>query len=261
VTRKSKKTAGPIWGVVAVAAAGIAVFLAMRSGKDGPAVALPGPVSVSAGTHPTPDGGEESLASFDLSGHEVTIREYREFLDTLKRLPENLQDNYDVEGQPKTKTGHAPLDWDAMLAAARSGGIWENLSMSLECPVANVDWWDASAFCKWKNGRLPTQEEWFAALRTRMENPDTMTPAGWGKISDIPAGDQTPAGLYGMAGSVAEWTQDAATNPANPLGEKSHVIVGGSYRRPRGGALAREWTTDLLQRRPDLGFRIVVQER
>jgi hypothetical protein len=60
-----------------------------------------------------------------------------------------------------------------------------------------------------------------------------------------------------MAGSVTEWTQSQSLNPANPLGEKNWVLMGGSYLKPSVGATAREWTADRALRRPDLGFRVV----
>ena len=131
--------------------------------------------------------------------------------------------------------------------------------MDLFCPVVNIDWWDAAAFCNWKGGRLPTQEQWFAALRAKAENPGVLQPSAWGPVTEIGNQDRTPNGLRGMAGSVAEWTRRPAVNPANPLGAKRHVIIGGSYERPANGALAREWTDNLLQRRPDLGFRVVLR--
>ena len=62
-----------------------------------------------------------------------------------------------------------------------------------------------------------------------------------------------------MAGSVSEWTRLPAANPANPLGSKNWVIIGGSYLKPGSNALSREWTVRPLAapRRPRLsrGFR------
>ncbi len=222
-----------------------------------PEVPLPPALTIPAGSHPAPDGGSVELLSFELSAHEVTIGEYAEFLADIARQPEDRRGRYDAEGQPASKPGHEPDDWSAMYAAARNGGQWQGRQMSPGHPVVNVDWWDAAAYCNWKIVKLPTQEQWFAGLRSGLDDPSRLSPAGWGAVGEIPPTDRTPAGLLGMAGSVAEWTRGAAVNPANPLGVKSHVIIGASFLKPAAGALAREWTDDRLQRRPDLGFRVI----
>lgn len=256
--KKNRAGSSAFWGGLVLVTTAVTLLFAMRNGREAPAEKLPGPVSISAGTHPTPDGGEEDLASFEISGHEVTIREYRDFLDELRRMSPTLRTSYDAENQPASKVDHTPGDWEAMLTAAKTHKLWQNRLMSLECPVVNIDWWDAAAYCQQKGGRLPTQEEWFAALRTGLDNPRKLTAAEWGPVQEIPVTDRTPAGLYGMAGSVAEWTRDEVINPANPLGSKSNVVVGASFLRKGGGALAREWTSDRTLRRPDLGFRMIL---
>src|SRR5690606_3187961 len=100
-------------------------------------------------------------------------------------------------------------------------------------------------------------DEWFAGLRQDLPDPAGLRPAAFAAVQDISPADRTPSGLSGMAGSVSEWTSSPAVNPANPLGEKGWVIIGGSYLKPGKGALEREWTDNRGLRRPDLGFRIV----
>ena len=63
-----------------------------------------------------------------------------------------------------------------------------------------------------------------------------------------------------MAGSVCEWTRRPTVNPANPLGERQWVIVGGSFLKPGSNALTREWTDNRSLRRRDLGFRVVLPD-
>jgi hypothetical protein len=218
---------------------------------------LPEPVSIPAGMHPTPDGLEEELPAFRISTNETTIGQYAEFLDTLGVHSKNGNEHiFDAPDQPADKTSHAPDDWVAMLAAAKSRKIWQNLSVDLDTPVVGVDWWDAFAFAGWKKGRLPTQEEWFAAVTTQVKIPGAIVPAPWESVT-LTTTDVTPVGLIGMAGSVSEWALKPAANPANPLGEKLWVIIGGSYLQPASNALSREWTGDRSVRRKDLGFRVV----
>ena len=218
---------------------------------------LPDAVLIAAGKHPTPDGTEETLKAFRISAHEVTIGQYAEFLETLETLAKEHRDRtFDYENQPSDKSSHLPDAWSEMLAAAKANAIWRECLVTLDSPVVGVDWWDATAYAEWKQVRLATQEEWFAALHQGLTEPAALKPAGWIPVTATTL-DRTPHGLVGMAGSVCEWTRRPAVNPANPLGERKWVIIGGSFLKPRSNALTREWTDNRSLRRPDLGFRIV----
>jgi len=243
-----------------VVLAGI-VFLAVRlrppEPPPPPRASLPEAVAIPAGIHPTPDGLEVELPAFSISANEITIGQYAEFLERLATLSKNNHGAiFDSEDQPAEKSSHVPNDWDALYAAAKSKGTWQELSVSLDSPVVGVDWWDAFAYAGWKKARLPTQEEWFAAVTTGLEDPATLAPASWAAVTE-PTADMTPSGIIGMAGSVSEWTLEQAANPANPLGGKLRVIIGGSYSQPGSNALSRDWIGDASLRRPDLGFRVV----
>lgn len=236
-------------------------WLSLRDQSTAP-VPPPKPILKTAilipeGKKPTPDGTEEDLRAFSISSHEVTIGQYATFIDTLNTLSKDKRERtFDHETQPPQKSSHIPQDWSALHSAAKAGGKWNNLTVSLDSPVVGVDWWDCAAFAEWKQARLPTQEEWFAAIRESVENPATIKPVGWTDVT-AETSDKTPNGLIGMAGSVSEWTRRPAANPANPLGERKWVIIGGSFLKPGSNALTREWCDDRSLRRADLGFRIV----
>ena len=218
---------------------------------------LPGPVAVAAGSYPTPDGVAETLPAFRISANEVTIGQYAEFLETLGMLAKDQRDRtFDLTDQPAEKTSHEPTDWPALLAAAKTRGSWQNQPVTLDSPVVGIDWWDASAYAEWKKARLPSQEQWFAALSVNVKSPAAIPAGPWMPVTEQTT-DRTPSGLIGMAGSVSEWTADLETNPANPLGDRRWVIIGGSYLKPGSNALTREWTLDRSLRRPDLGFRVI----
>lgn len=260
VSARKKQPVVLIAVATAVVGLGI-VVLASRMRPPAPSapprVRLPDAVNVVAGDYPTPDGSAESHRGFRISAHEITIGEYAGFLEILAILAKDGRERtFDPAGQAAGKTSHEPADWPAQLAAAKANGVWRNQPVTLDCPVTGVDWWDAAAYAEWKKARLPTQEEWFAALHLEVKTPAAVPPGGWAPVT-AQTFDRTPAGLLGMAGSVSEWTAKPATNPANPLGEKLWVVIGGSYLKPGSNALSREWTADRSLRRPDLGFRVV----
>ena len=259
---KKKQPVALIFAVAAVALIGITV-VALKMGAspsvDTPQANLPGDISVPAGKYPTPDGNEANLPAFRIASSEVTIGQYAAFLETLEILAkDNREKTFDSDTQPADKKTHAPTGWSALLAAATSktDATWQGRPVSLDSPVIGVDWWDAAAYATWKQGRLPTQEEWFAALSVEMKSPATLVPGSWAPVP-LQTADRTPAGIIGMAGSVCEWTSKQSINPANPLGGKLWVLIGGSYLKPGTNALSREWITERSLRRPDIGFRIV----
>lgn len=244
-----------ILGSVTVVAAIVALMVTKRgSGKIQGKITLDGPIAIAPGMHPGPDGGNINIVrQYWLAAHEVTIGEYFEFLDSLAVLSDKQRVVYDNESQPESKVGHEPEQWPEILAAARKGQQWKGRDLSVNCPVFGVDWWDAHAYCEWKKARLPSQEEWFAAMRLQTENPLTLLPGEWGDVSQL---DRNGAGFLGMAGGVSEWTRKPANNPSNPLGPKLWVLIGASYAKPASGAMARQWVAERELRRDDIGFRV-----
>jgi hypothetical protein len=257
---KRKTSRLPIYivlGAIVIALAGYGLSKVKPKAPPAPPPApLPEAVAIAAGEHPTADGGVTELPAFKISAHEVTIGQYAEFLDTLSRLGNDRERIFDHEEQPAEKLNHFPDDWEELYASAKANGAWQNRPVTLDTPVVGVDWWDATAYCSWKKGALPTQEQWFAALRSQLKEPSALQPSNWLPVTaDTP--DRTPAGILGMAGSLSEWTRSQAPTPANPLGGHYWVLMGGSYLNPANGALSRAWIEDRSLRRPDLGFRII----
>ena len=184
---------------------------------------------------PTGDSDEQPahkvhVDAFSMDKYEVTVGQYAVFLQAKGIDP--------------------PSDWKTMNQPAHQ-----------KRPVANVDWADAFAFCKWAGKRLPTEAEWEKAARGtdgRLypwgNDPPTPLHANFGKpdwnnhgvlapIGTFEDG-KSPYGIYDMAGNVWEWVNDwydynyyktsPSQNPTGPSTGGTKVIRGGSwYSNPR----------------------------
>ncbi len=180
------------------------------------------------------------LPAFHIQEFEVTNQEFKAFLDATGYRPQNPA-NY-----LKIWQGATYPDWAETF------------------PVVWVSQKDASAFCSWRGGYLPTEQEWEKAARGA---DGRFFP--WGNVfpgEDVAnystqqaepvgnrPGDESPYGIYDMGGNVAELTQSVVEIAGQP-----HAVVrGGSF-----AAAGREMLTmhrDLgatpEDRRADLGFR------
>ena len=219
---------------------------------------------------------------FWIDATEVTISRYAKFLNALDKEPAKAK-ACDHPEQPKEKADHKPKDWDLYFLAAKTGGRFNNLPIDLNCPVVNVDWWDAYAYATWKGRRLPTEQEWEKAAR----GPDGRE-FPWGK-QDIPGAlnlsaedspgreysgssdvdcwmpvdriktDISPWGAVGMAGNVEEWTGSWGSHPFFP-DFLVPVIRGGHYalKDNRKVLTIRSFPkTSPENRTPARGFRTV----
>jgi formylglycine-generating enzyme required for sulfatase activity len=211
------------------------------------------PIKIPSASYMGTDGKVENMRQFWLSAHEVTIQEYKDFLDSMEQLTSQQRKVFAHENQPITKSNYIPEDWDNILAAATEKTVWKTRQLSLQSPVFLVDWWDAYTYCEWKRGRLPTQEEWGAALRLDGSDPAALKVFTW---TDVTEQDQTPAGFRGMAGGVKEWTRRPVGNPSNPHAPPQWVLCGASSSSPKGGALYCTYLDDRSTRSDEIGFRI-----
>jgi formylglycine-generating enzyme required for sulfatase activity len=235
-------------------------------------------IRIPAGPFLFRDGQTLTLPEFDIDRYEVTIAEYSAFLDSL---PHGDKNRFDHPDQPPSKTNHLPRDWAEVSAAARAAGIWKGHPITLNAPVFNIDWWDAWAYAKSKNRRLPTEAEWEKAARGADGNlwpwgrdPDPKRAntgadysdqpdkgghidghAWWNDVDAMP-GDVSIYGIHGLAGNVAEWTDTLVPDPDLP-DVQVPVFRGGDFHQTLPVPLnAGPWLAkSAFYSQPFLGFR------
>jgi iron(II)-dependent oxidoreductase len=119
-------------------------------------------------------------------------------------------------------------------------------------PVVHVSWFEADAFARSRDLRLPTEVEWEAAATWDGEAKRPAGPGGAANLLEVgilgpaaagafPEG-AAPCGALGMIGDVWEWTSSVFDGypgfVAHPYREYSEVFFGSDHQVLRGGSFA-----------------------
>jgi len=199
----------------------------------------------------------EHVPAFWLQRHEVTNREFVEFL--------------------RAAGGDVAASWCAFdsrkFRCSRSGaGVWSTDAPTL--PVVTVSLAGAQAYCAWRTRvtgvrhRLPRESEWEKAARGPASlvfsygNVYRRTGANQESGVLLPVGSfaANGYGLHDTTGNAFEWTSDAWRDPTRPeraRGDEFQVLRGGSF--VLDGTYVRN--SFRMRQRPDvraddIGFRV-----
>jgi len=190
-----------------------------------------------------PTDTKAKIDDFFIDRHEVSNREYKEFVSSggyLKR---------EFWKYPFAKDGK-PLSWEeAMDQFKGPTGLpqprgWTNQNFpdgKADFPVTGISWYEAAAYAEFRGKQLPTVYQWEKAARDGRTSPfascmpwglfypgdslDQRANFGGGPwaVSSAPFG-MSPYGAYDMAGNVSEWTLNE--------GSEGFYATGGSWGDP-----------------------------
>ena len=216
------------------------------------------------------------MSGFWISKYEVTNTQFEKFV---------IATNY------KTDAEKAGWGWQLQSDFKRKfvkGAYWKNawqdsigLKERMKCPVVNVSWNDALAYCRWAGLALPTEAQWEYAARgpqsskfpfgNRWELNKTVSLDGHPKtnvaeVTSLPEGASW-VGAHHMAGNVNEWCLDfhdldhyAKAGNSDPVGPETgiaHVIRGGSWQKDFAGGCRSAMRESSNGWSGDIGFRPV----
>jgi formylglycine-generating enzyme required for sulfatase activity len=236
-----------------------------------------------------------NLASFYIDKFEVSNGQYQQFVtqthhaepfgwtqNGFNLLPQRLQAT-DLETLRWIATEYFKLDQDVAKMSRQQllTAMLDDQKIKSRLPVTAVSWFDAVAYCRWANKRLPSEFEWEKAARGSegLEYPwgnrwdpdvtntgdNTDWPDGIAPVGSYPK-NVSPYGAYDMSGNVWEWVDSwyqpypGSTLQRDNFGEKNKVLRGGGggvghyalslFYRAAGRSAAPPTTTSA-----DIGFR------
>jgi formylglycine-generating enzyme required for sulfatase activity len=219
-----------------------------------------------------------TLRAFAIDRFEVTNAEFAEFVHRAGHVtdPERARVGWHWEGTWREVPG---ADW------RHPRGPGSSIDGLEQHPVVQISWNDATAYCRWRSARLPTEAEWERAARgtgDRIypwgdESPRgrasygndacCRADAGDGHLYTAPVGafprSRSPFGVDDLAGNVWEWVEDwfaadfyarsSVLDPVNRVPATRKVIRGGGWGNDAAGLRS----TLRHANPPDIGLSMV----
>jgi hypothetical protein len=228
-------------------------------------------INIHGGVYKTKVGvSGEQIRGFSISKFEVTVDEFRKFVDQSHYLTDAEKQGRSVEWRISAAHEVAGLTW-------RQDVEGREIPADKPCnyPVIRVSWNDAQAYCNWLsrqtglNYRLPTQGEWQYAATGGKDN-EAWSGTGleqqlglyanyWMEIGDTyvttsPVGSFLPNGfgLYDMSGNVWEWCAGDSKGEIKPR-------CGGSWSCDEEEVMITSVRNDKSEyQNYNIGFRVVL---
>jgi len=209
-----------------------------------------------------------NLAGFFVDQHEVSNREFAEFVDQGGyRRRELWKEPFVKDGKPLPFEQAMALFRDTTgLPAPRSWAGGKYPEGRGDYPVADITWYEAAAYAELRGKKLPTVFQWDKAARNGLtsafglvlpwgvagDGVDIMGRTNFRGVGPMPV-DSMPFGMswcgaQHMAGNVAEWTRNAHGDGFSTMGASWDSPV---YQFGDIGAYPGFYTS------PRLGFRCV----
>lgn len=175
---------------------------------------------------------KQYLQPYQLASRLVTNGEYLEFMEANGYSNPSLWLSEGWDWIKAHECSH-PLYWRSN---GESGADWQEFTLGglrpldLNLPVIHMSFYEADAFARWSNARLPTEAEWEnAASQQEIEgcfaDNNRFHPSAAGTIADADG-----AGLAQLYGDAWEWTQSSYSpypgyNPAKPNASEPMSLV------------------------------------
>jgi formylglycine-generating enzyme required for sulfatase activity len=218
------------------------------------------------------------IPDFTISKYEVTNAEYKKFIDDggyeKKELWKELIDAHNLN---TVLQGWERIELFVDRTGKRGPSMWSDGTYTesrVNHPVEGVSWFEAVAYCRWNQMRLPTEAEWEYSARGTDQR---MFPWGnernvakdWPRVQggqSTPVGsvqlDKSPFGVMDLARNISEWVMDdwylypgAPVDP-HPENDNYGILRGGDYFSQLLYMRATcRFKTPKLERRGGIGFR------
>lgn len=189
--------------------------------------------------------GERTVESFRLDRHEVTNRQFKEFVEetgyisSVEQVPDaklhpELPDEALVAGSAVFRqTGDVQTGqtwWEFVEGAywAKPSGGDSGIEDLLDHPVVHISYHDAVAYAEWVGGYLPTEVEWEYAARGGLDG--AVYSWGTGRPSKKLNSANTWQGIFPIANTEADgFTMSAPVGCYEPNGYGLYDMIGNAW--------------------------------